>query len=548
MPSSLDPYTQPLTAQTAAHLLRRTTFGPTKAEITAFTGLTAQQAVFQLINNANYSLPEPLDLDESLPTTAQPYLNLPFNADRNFILGHYARYRWLEMMTMQAAPPSLLDKLALFWQNHFVATRNVVGDYRFMFQYIKLVRNSALGNFRTFVINMTKEPAMLRFLNGDENQVGHPNENYARELQEIFTVGVTDFAGNRNYTEDDVKAAAKVLTGWSHTNYNEPGSTTISTTFTDSLHDATDKVFSAHYANTVIRGRAVSQPGTHSAGDAELSALVDMLLRHPQCPRFICRKLYRWYVNPNVTPTVETTIIEPLADLFASPANNFSIRPVIEKLLTSQVFFDNANVGAMVKSPADLIIGTMRFFEQPVPALPTDYVAYRKYFDFIYYQMDSMQMGVLEQPTVFGYDPYYQTGFSKLWINTTTIGLRGNLTDAFIWRWLELKPGYTVGIDLLGWVTRLQPNFTDVSGTPSITCVDILAEFTSHLYATGLSTAQQDFAIDTIMMQGIPRLSWTFEWNNYRRNPADPGSRYGVLWRLQNLMKFLLRMAEYHVC
>ncbi len=100
---------------------------------------------------------------------------------------------------------------------------------------------------------------------------------------------------------------------------------------------------------------------------------------------------------------------------------------------------------------------------------------------------------------------------------------------------------------MLAWVTSLQPNFSDVSGTLSLSCVEVLSGLTKNLFVHDLFPAQQDFLIDTIMMEGLPRTAWTFQWNAYRRNPNDPGSRYEVLYRLQNLMKFMLRMAEYHV-
>ncbi len=545
---SLDLYTPPLTAQTAAHLLRRATFGPTQTEITKFTGLTAAQAVGQLISNANYSPPPPVDLDKDKPTAGQPYLDKPFNGDRNFDFGHYLRYWWLGLMTSQTAPPSLLDKLTLFWQNHFVTTREVVDDYRFVNRYLLLLRNNALGNFRTLVTEISKDPAMLRFLNGNENEVGKPNENYARELQELFTVGATDFAGNKNYTEDDVKAAARVLTGWKYTNYWKVDSTTFGTTFTDSKHDKADKVFSAKYGNTVIKTPAAGTlPAGTTTGDVELAALVTMLLGHAQTPRFVCRKLYRWYVNPNVTQPVEDTIIGPLAQFLASPANNWAIRPVLEKLLTSQAFFDSTNAGAIIKSPAELTVGALRFFEQPVPDMTTDYTAFKTYFDFVFYRMRDMQLALVDQPSVFGYEPYYQTGYSRIWMNTTTIALRSDLTDAFIWRWLQIKPGYKMGIDVVAWATALQPNFSDVAGTAPISCADVLTGFTKNLFATDLFPAQQNFLIDTILMQGIPRTSWNFEWNAYRSNPADANKKNAVLWRLQNLMKYMLRMAEYHV-
>ncbi|MBD2700432.1 DUF1800 domain-containing protein [Spirosoma sp. BT702] len=541
----LDQYTQPLTAKTAAHLLRRATFGPTQTEIANFTGLTADVAVQQLINNANYSPPPPVDLDSTKPTAGQTYLDKAFNGDRNFDFGHYLRYWWLGLMTSQTAPPSLLDKLTLFWQNHFVTTREVVDDYRFVNQYLLLLRNNALGNFRTLVTQISKDPAMLRYLNGNENEVGKPNENYARELQELFTVGAFDFAGNKNYTEDDVKAAARVLTGWKYNNYWVQGSQSIGTTFYISKHDKTDKQFSANYGsppNNKITGRTTS-----TAGDEELTDLVTMLLNHPQCPRFICRKLYRWYVNPNVDQTIEDNVIIPLANFFASPTNNFAIRPVIVKLLTSQIFFDTSNIGSMVKSPADLAVGAMRFFNQPVPDMTTDYAAFKMYFDFMFWRMRDLQMALIDQPSVFGYEPYYQTGYTRIWMNTTTIALRSDYTDAYIWRWLQVKPGYKMGIDLVAWVTALQPNFSDTTNTPSISCTQVLDSFANNLFATDLFQSQKDFLINTIMMNGLQCSSWQFEWNRYRKTPTNEDYKNAVLYRFQNLMKYMLRMAEYHL-
>ncbi|GAB3990572.1 DUF1800 domain-containing protein [Spirosoma daeguense] len=545
----LDQYTQPLTAKTAAHLLRRATFGPTQAEITNFTGQTAASVVQQLINNANYSPPPPIDLDSTKSTAGQTYLDKPFNGDRNFDFGHYLRYWWMGLMTSQTAPPSLLDKLTLFWQNHFVTTREVVDDYRFVNQYLLLLRNGALGNFRTLVTQISKNPAMLRYLNGNENEVGKPNENYARELQELFTVGAVDFAGNKNYTEDDVKAAARVLTGWKYTGYWVNGSTSFGTTFTLSKHDKTNKQFSSNYGNSVVVGR-----NSTTAGDEELTDLVTMLLNHPQTPRFICRKLYRWYVNPNVDQTIEDNVIIPLADFFASSGNNYAIQPVIVKLLTSQIFFDESNIGAIIKSPAELAIGAMRFFNQPVPDMNTKYAAFKVYFDFMFWRMRDLQMALIDQPSVFGYEPYYQTGYSRIWMNTTTIALRSDYTDAYIWRWLQVEPGYKMGIDVVAWITTVQQSlsatnaFSDVSATASVSCTEVLAAFSKNLYATDLFQTQKDFLINTIMMSGLQCSSWEFEWNRYRTTPTNTNYKNAVQYRLQNLLKYMLRMAEYHLC
>ncbi|GAB4013519.1 hypothetical protein GCM10028808_32870 [Spirosoma migulaei] len=543
----LSPYTPLLTNKTAAHLLRRATFGPTQSEIANFTGLTATQAVQQLINNANYSPPAPVDIDGTQPTVGQTYFDQPYNNDRNSDFSHYLRYWWLGLMTSQTAPPSLLDKLTLFWHNHFVITREIVEDCRFIKRYLLLLRNNALGNFRTLVTQITKDPAMLRFLNGNENETGKPNENYARELQELFTVGAVDFAGNKNYTEDDVKAAARVLTGWQYTNYEEYGTISFDTTFTLSRHDSTNKVFSEKYNNTVITGRSVNPSAMVTAGDAELDDLVTMLLNHPQTARFICRKLYRWYVNPNVTQAIEDNVIVPLAQFLSSPSNNYAIQPVIVTLLTSEIFFDDSNRGSMVKSPADLAVGTMRLFNQPVPDMAGEYAAFKTYFDFMFWRMRDMQMTLLDPPSVLGYEPYYQTGYSKTWINVTTLAIRSEFTDAFIWGGFHVSPVYILGINLLAWATSLQPNFDDLAGTPAITCLDVQKAFSTNMFATDLLPSQVDFLIDTIMMQELPRTSWTFEWNAYRALPNDVGKRTAVFSRLQNLMKYMLRMAEYQL-
>lgn len=500
----LDLKTSPLSGQQAAHLLRRATFGPTPAEISNFTGQTSAQAVQALLDNVSHasSPAPPIELDETKPNAGRTYLDKPFNGDRNFWFGTYVKYWWMGQMARQNVPPCLLDKLTLFWQNHFVTTRNEVDDYRFVDRYLRLLRGNALGSFRLLVKAITKDPAMLRYLNGNENKKGSPNENYARELQELFTVGNKDFAGNNNYTEDDVKAAARVLTGWNYTNYYNEGSTSFETTFTPNRHDTTGKPFSSHYNSTVITGRSGA-----TAGEDELNDLVTMLLNHPETPKFICRKLYHWYVNPNVTQEIEDNVIVPLAAFFKSAGNDYAILPVVKKLLSSDVFYDPANRGAIVKSPAELMIGSIRFFEQPIPDMVGEYVAFRRLMEFFHWNMIDMQLDLIDQSSVFGYEPYYQPGYSANWVNTTTMALRSNFTDALIWRWFQVKPGYQLGIGLLAWVGSMQPNFSDLS-TPAIPCEVVLDGFLEDLFATDLFPAQKEFLLDTIMMMGFNRTTW----------------------------------------
>lgn len=544
----LTQYSPILTADTAAHLLRRATVGPTKTEIINFTGKTALQAYTDLFNNINYNPSPPIVLKETSPYYQQTFVTGPFRGADNFDWSSYIKYWWHAQLIRQDTPPSLLEKLAVFWQNHFVTTREIVSDCRYVWRYLDTIRQNSLGNFKTFVKVMTKDPAMLLYLNGNENVKNSPNENYARELQELFTVGEKDFAGNLNYTEDDVKAAARVLTGWSYTNHWQEGATTFGTAFDLNKHDITNKVFSGKYSNTTITG-----VDSTTSGDAELNALTDMLMAHPEAPKFICRKLYKWYVNPTVTADVETNVIIPLADFFKSANNNFAIEPVLKILLTSDIFYNIDNVGAIIKSPLELAGGSLRFFNKAVPNMTTDTVAFRKYFEFLDWQMYRMQMSLIDQPSVFGWEPYYQNALSRAWIASSTIAVRNDYTDQYIWAWAEIAQGRNMGLDLVEWAKTLQPNFPSPATSTAISTIDILNAFTEKLFVSNLFQTQKDFLIDTIMMQGIPRTSWTFEWNAFRNvsnNPTDPTytDKYNaVRWRLQLLMRFMLKMAEFHV-
>ena len=539
----LDTYTTPLTAATAAHLLRRATFGPTQQEITDFTGKTAAQAVGLLMSNVSYTLSPtpPLELDETKPNAGLTFVGRPFDQTRNYAFGQFTKYWWLGLMTDQNGHPSVLEKLAVFWQNHFVTRFTVVEDYRYTYRYLQLLRTNALGNFRTLVTEITKDPSMLIFQNGNLNQKGTPNENYAREMQELFVVGVKDFNGNPNYTEDDVKAVAKVLTGWECTNHTNVGSISIDPVFTPSRHDTTNKVFSSHYNNTTITGRSGA-----NAGNDELNDLVTMLLNHSHTPKFICRKLYRWYVNTTVTQTIEDNVIVPLANFFSSAQNNYAIQPVLEKLLSSQIFYDEQNRGVIIKSPIDIVVGTLRYFNQPIPNPATEFLPFRKITEFQLSSIVDMQMNILDQPTVFGFTPYYQTGYSKNWINASTISIRNYYADVLIYGSLMIKPDYRLGLNLIAMAKALQPNFPDL-GTASITCLEVLDGFTKNLLATELAPAHKDYILDHIMMTDQPRSDWTYNWDLYRKDPTNAAVENGVRWRCELLMRYVLRMAEYNV-
>ncbi len=265
--TTLNPYTGTFGNTELSHLIRRTLFGVTKADLTAFSGMTLDQVLTALLtasatptpplnayNDANFT-------DADIPT-GQTWINALGNANsvnaNNRRKGSF-KFWWIGLMINQER--NLTEKMTLFWHNHFATQVNVFGDARYAYKHHAMLRANALGNFKTLTRLVTTDPAMLVYLNGNTNTKNAPNENYGRELQELFTVGKNP----QQYTEDDVKAAAKVLTGW------KIDSNAITPYFDSNKHDTNDKVFSAFYNNTTITG----QSGANGA--LETDHLIDMV-------------------------------------------------------------------------------------------------------------------------------------------------------------------------------------------------------------------------------------------------------------------------------
>ncbi|GAB4026642.1 DUF1800 domain-containing protein [Spirosoma koreense] len=512
----LDTYTKPLTADQVAYLLRRATFGPTPDQIKSLTGQTAAQIVAKLLADQPTPVP-PLDL-----TTSKPFTDQPFDMTNAGKYNLYVKYWWANLMLNQ--PVSLLEKMTLFWSNHFVTNDATVNDYRYMYRYNTLLRQYALGNFKAFAVAITQAPAMLRFLNGNQNVAGTPNENYARELQELFTIG-----RNGGYTEDDVRTAARVLTGWADSGYRDATTAAISSAFRATKHDTTDKKFSATYQNTVIKGRSGA-----NAGLDELNDLLDMILRNDETPRYICRRLYVWFVNSDISADVETNFIRPLADLFRK--SNFEIKPVMAALFQSQHFFSDSLRGAIIKSPTDLVIGTMRFWSLQAPDPTQNITAFYQIGNYIFARIKEEQQEILNPPTVFGWTAYYQTGYYQQWINSTTLGLRGFFSDALTTNALKLN-GKAV-VDVLAY-TKTLPDPTDPA--------KLVDDMTAQMLAISLSQAQRDFLTDTVLLNALPRYEWTAEWNDYVRNPNDAAKKQAVQLKLTTFLQYLFRTALYQI-
>jgi len=518
----LDKYDNPLNSRQVAHFLRRITFGSSEQNIKKLTGKTAETIIQSFLSQTNPpNAPRDQenktfhDLPWGYPATDSTTQNKNDAARRALI-----KNWWLAQMIGQKE--NIIEKMTLFWQNHFVSTATDVSDARFIYLQYQLLRKNALGNFKTFIMEITKDPSMLLYLDGNENVVGKPNENYGRELQELFTIG------QGNYNEDDVKNAARVLTGWRPIGFRNAKVAEISVEFRAAQHDTGDKTFSSYYQNKVIKGRTgVGTP----AGDAELEELINMILARDQTALFIVRKIYRWFVQAEISQLVENEVIQPLATLFRK---DYEIKPVLVKLFSSKHFYDDQLIGSQIKSPLDLIIGTLLHFNQNVPDPVSDRATYDLFNQYITARAKEQQMEVFDQPTVFGWRPYYDTDFYELWINSTTLALRGSFTDTIVAGSAKFK----ININSLDLVKNVS--------NPSDPVI-LVNELTNYLFAFDLTQSQKNYVIDEVLIPGLPRYEWTLEWNTYTSDPNNAAKKNSIKMKIDNMYLYLLRLAEFQM-
>lgn len=310
----------------AKHLLSRTGFSPTEAEVETYAALSRTQAVDRLLAETGTvaRTPPPGWVDE--PRLRLNRLKDLSDAEKQALLkqeiqrGIALRGWWYrEMLT---TPSPLTERMTLFWHNHFVSSQQKVKVAQLMYRQNVLLRSQALGNFGTLLHAAARDPAMVIYLDSASNRRGRPNENFAREVMELFTLGVG------HYTEQDVKEAARAFTGWSLD--RESGEFR----FYRFLHDNGEKT---------VLGRS---------GDLGGDDVLDILLEQPATAEFIVAKLWREFVSPDPDPKE----VAHLAGMFR--ANDYEIKPLLRALFLSDAFYAKENRAMLVKSPAELLVGT----------------------------------------------------------------------------------------------------------------------------------------------------------------------------------------------
>ena len=351
----------------AAHLLERAGFGGTPEEIQRLADMTPEQAVRHLVRyqDVDNSQLQPFDesgifepgidpFPPSRPATTdqakangealgvkvkpagnrrmQPVVNKFFYWLRASRLEtQRVAYWWANRMLTTNRP--LEEKMALFWHGHFANNEEKVRDYRKMLQQLQLFQRDATGNFRDLMIGVGEDPAMLAFLDAGVNVKGAPNENFAREIMELFTMGVG------NYSEKDIREAARAFTGWNFVD--------LKFQVNPAQHDDAVK--------TVLG----------QTGNFDGVAVIDVILQQPVTAEFMAAKLYRFFVRQDIAPETKKALGEVLRK------NNYEIAPLLETMFLSKDFYSPPSYATHIKSPVELVVSTYKKLGlKEVPGVP----------------------------------------------------------------------------------------------------------------------------------------------------------------------------------
>lgn len=524
MRSELIPYTGPWGNAEAAHLLRRTSFGFNNKQLKEFTALGLEESINQIFKPTAAPKPPVNYYFENDPYTpmGQTWVDKPYKQVNG---AGTARFRSLAGWTFSLLldNSSIIEKLTLFWHNHFVTAD--IGDKRFVYRYISTLRAHALGNFKTLTTLMTVDPAMLRYLNGNDNKKGSPNENYAREVLELFTVGKGNLAGPGDYTtftEDDVVEMAKALTGWKDEGHNKE-TVEFGSRFVPGNHDTSAKQLSHRFGNKTIANN----------DDLEYIDLIDIIFESDEVALHISRKLYRWFVHSDITEKIEGSVIQPMANSIRE--NNYEIGPTLRALLSSSHFFASSIRGCVIKSPMDFTLSLYNQFNVKIPDEDLE-KQYAIWFDG-YDEVRDMQMTYYEPPDVAGWKSYYQEPvFYRSWINSVTLIQRQKLISKLLGNGIVVQ-GVRIKVDVIQFISEL-PNVLDIN--------EMLRHASMILFPKPLSESQI-LAFKEILIPGLPDFEWTIEFQSYLNDPDNEALRNAVEAKLKNLFLAMTSMPEYHM-
>jgi len=506
-------YTGPWSRNVAAHLVRRTHAGNSVNEVNrARLAGSASQAADDILQRA--------------VTAVLPENPVWFSRGPSADIDHLYDIQFRMMNQLYAG--GLEARMVLFWTNHFAVSYNNMNDLpgkapgsyvSHMHTYVRLLQQYGLGNYRELVRRVSKNSAMVYYLNNYNNTRLSPNEDFARELLELFTTGRVDAGGNDNYTEQDVAEVARAVTGW------RVNDTTFTAFFDPGRHDEDAKT---------IFGRT---------GNYDLDGVIDLIFteKAPEVAWFLSTKIYTMFVSAEPEPAFIATMAQHCQQV------DFNIAELLRMVLKSEHFFDERFRGCRIKSPAEVFLGFLRHVElEPTPVLR----------EYIRLSMQNLNEELLRPDTVFGWDGYNPPSSDGLpghlaWLNTSLLPTRwNNLTDILFGR----NDSGTVYNPV-----RLVEKITDPDNPFSVA-----TSLARHLLAVPLSLSdirdvEEPFAGDTMYPPDTTGLSseeinlakillGPIPWYEWRTQTTTSGERYyenALLVQLREFLSYLVQLPSY---
>ena len=475
----LDPYVpsfqKPWNARRVAHVYRRLGFGATYAEIQA--GLQMDPgALIDILLDGAATLPPPT------PPTWANFTTDDYAGDFALMEEHRRemRHRWLAEMLAD----SVQARMTLFWHNHFVTQLLVYGCNSYLWSYYALIHQYAFGNFRDFALEMGKNPAMLVFLNGNVNIAGEPNENYARELMELFTMGESN-----GYTQSDVVEMSRALTGWKA-----------------SFNDCTPPFFK----DTDFDNAPKTIFGKTDNFDFTTAHQLIFSERADQVSHFVTGKLYRHFLY--YLPDAE--VVDGLATTFRD--SGWSVLAVMKQLCKSEHFFEDTFINARIKSPLDTLLPLLKLADAKYPdhVLPI-------WWDDISFWARRLGQEIFDPPNVAGWKEH------RTWLNESTLASRWNFAGL-------VATLFTFNPQLLDNLRVLAKSLTNNSKKPD----EITAALVEFITGQTLDPIYLNAAVG-YFKAGVPQNyfddgSWNLDWD------VAPE-------QIINLIKYLVKLPEYQL-
>ena len=548
--SGLEAYTGTWGAAQKKHLLNRILTGYSNKHLLDLNNLSLQKSLEVIFKPEKQPSVPVNDYDHEITKEeTEKQLHLYIEPGKEYVFApepnngspwprHQSLDAWLFRNMIQQST-SIHWRMVFFLHNLLAAGK---GSVKMLYQHYMTLFNTSFESYKTTIYKITLDPMMLDYLNLQSSQKNNPDENYARELQELFTVGK---GPGSQFTEQDVSEMARLLVGWQF-NWDSIRKTTgpITNIFNEWNHDTDDKKFSAFYGNRVIKGRKGQD------GKKELDEAIDMLFNTNECALYLCRRLYQFFCYPIINDTVEKNVIVPMADLLRK--NNYELMVPLRALLGSAHFYDTSFYNSMIKSPLEFIFGFYKEFDMnlsntttggDIPKRFSDPLTANFYkYKSLQWEMGNIGLNFTDPPSVSGWPAYYQEPvYDLFWINSDTIAKRSNSGNG-IAKW-----GAWVGSgDTKGNVHNQIDKIKFVSLLKSPDNIDLVIEETAERIMSAPISAKAKERIKASVLGGNAPSYYTQLYQSHMSKQTEE-TRSILSNRLENLFGALFQMGEIHL-